>query len=63
MNAMLIYLLAFGGGVLTIRHEIDLGTLVALVSYLNRLYGPITGLSNVQVTVMTALRRPANHHS
>jgi len=47
---------AYGwGGVLTIRHEIDLGTLVALVSYLNRLYGPITGLSNVQVTVMTAL--------
>ncbi|HEX4079605.1 MAG TPA: ABC transporter ATP-binding protein [Rhizomicrobium sp.] len=47
---------AYGwGGVLTIRHEIDLGTLVALVSYLGRLYGPITGLSNVQVTVMTAL--------
>jgi ATP-binding cassette subfamily B protein len=47
---------AYGwGGVLTIRHQIDLGTLVALVSYLGRLYGPITGLSNVQVTVMTAL--------
>ena len=47
---------AYGwGGVLTIRHEIDLGTLVALVSYLGRLYGPLTGLSNVQVTVMTAL--------
>jgi ATP-binding cassette subfamily B protein len=48
--------IAYGwGGVLTIRHEIDLGTLVALVSYLGRLYGPIMGLSNVQVTVMTAL--------
>jgi ATP-binding cassette subfamily B protein len=47
---------AYGwGGVLTIRHAIDLGTLVALVSYLGRLYGPLTGLSNVQVTVMTAL--------
>jgi len=47
---------AYGwGGVLTIRHAIDLGTLVALVSYLSRLYGPLTGLSNVQVTVMTAL--------
>ncbi len=47
---------AYGwGGVLTIRHQIDLGTMVALVSYLSRLYGPITGLSNVQVTVMTAL--------
>ena len=43
------------GGVLTIRHAIDLGTLVALISYLARLYVPITGLSNVQVTVMTAL--------
>ena len=43
------------GGVLTIRHGMDLGTLVALISYLRRLYGPITGLSNMQVTVMTAL--------
>jgi ATP-binding cassette subfamily B protein len=48
--------IAFGwGGVLTIHHALDLGTLVALVSYLGRLYGPITGLSNIQVTVMTAL--------
>jgi ATP-binding cassette subfamily B protein len=47
---------AYGwGGVLTISRAIDLGTLVALVSYLGRLYGPLTGLSNVQVTVMTAL--------
>ncbi|HTC84023.1 MAG TPA: ABC transporter ATP-binding protein, partial [Rhizomicrobium sp.] len=48
--------IAFGwGGVMTIHHLMDLGTLVALVSYLGRLYGPITGLSNIQVTVMTAL--------
>jgi ATP-binding cassette subfamily B protein len=48
--------IAYGwGGVLTVRHEIDLGTLVALVSYLGRLYAPLMGLSNVQVTVMTAL--------
>lgn len=47
---------AFGwGGVLTIRHAMDLGALVALVAYLERLYGPITALSNVQVTIMTAL--------
>ena len=31
------------------------GTVVALTSYLNRLYGPLTALSNVQVDVMTAL--------
>jgi ATP-binding cassette, subfamily B, bacterial len=54
--ASLAAAVAYGwGGVLTIRHAIDLGTLVALVSYLARLYGPLTGLSNVQVTVMTAL--------
>jgi ATP-binding cassette subfamily B protein len=48
--------LAFGwGGVLTIRQAMDLGTLVALVAYLERLYGPIAGLSNIQVTIMTAL--------
>jgi ATP-binding cassette subfamily B protein len=47
---------AYGwGGVLTIRHAMDLGTLVALVSYLGRLYAPITALSNIQVTIMTAL--------
>lgn len=43
------------GGVLAIAHKLDVGTLVALSAYLARLYGPITGLSNVQVTVMTAL--------
>jgi len=48
--------LAYGwGGVLAARHALDLGTVVALVSLLARLYGPLTGLSNVQVTVMTAL--------
>ncbi len=49
-------ILALGwGGVLAIKGELDVGTLVALISYLARLYGPITGLSNIQVTVMTAL--------
>src|SRR6185437_14652910 len=43
------------GGVLAIAHRLDVGTLVALTAYLTRLYGPITGLSNIQVTVMTAL--------
>ncbi len=31
------------------------GTVVALTAYLNRLYGPLTALSNVQVDIMTAL--------
>jgi ATP-binding cassette, subfamily B, bacterial len=48
--------LVFGwGGLLAIERTLDVGTLVALVSYLNRLYGPLTALSNVQVSVMTAL--------
>jgi ATP-binding cassette, subfamily B, bacterial len=48
--------LAYGwGGVLAVEHKLDVGTVVALVSYLVRLYGPLTGLSNIQVSVMTAL--------
>ncbi|MGB6385082.1 MAG: ABC transporter ATP-binding protein [Terriglobales bacterium] len=43
------------GGVLAIKHVLDVGTVVALVSYLARLYGPLVGLSNIQVSVMTAL--------
>jgi ATP-binding cassette subfamily B protein len=43
------------GGVLAAKGLLDVGTVVALVSYLTRLYGPLTGLSNVQVDVMTAL--------
>ena len=56
LMASLATVLVFGwGGVLSIHHELDVGTLVAMVSYLGRLFGPITGLSNVQVTIMTAL--------
>ncbi len=48
--------LAYGwGGVLAVQHVLDVGTVVALVSYLVRLYGPLLGLSNIQVSVMTAL--------
>ncbi len=47
---------AYGwGGVLTVQHRLDLGTVVAFLSYLSRLYVALTGLSNIQVTVMTAL--------
>jgi ATP-binding cassette, subfamily B, bacterial len=48
--------LAYGwGGVLAVKHLLDVGTVVALVSYLARLYAPLLGLSNVQVSIMTAL--------
>jgi ATP-binding cassette subfamily B protein len=48
--------LAYGwGGVMAVRHVLDVGTVVALVSYLTRLYFPLLGLSNVQVSIMIAL--------
>ncbi len=43
------------GGVLAARHMLDLGTVVAFTALLGRMYFPLMGLSNVQVTVMTAL--------
>ncbi|HEX4660166.1 MAG TPA: ABC transporter ATP-binding protein [Streptosporangiaceae bacterium] len=43
------------GGDLVIRGAFQVGALVALAGLLSRLYGPITALSNVQVSVMTAL--------
>jgi ATP-binding cassette subfamily B protein len=43
------------GGTLVVRGAFQVGTLVSLALLLNRLYGPITALSNVQVNVMTAL--------
>jgi ATP-binding cassette subfamily B protein len=43
------------GGVLAIQGSLTVGVVVALTSYLTRLYGPITALSNVQVDVMTTL--------
>jgi ATP-binding cassette subfamily B protein len=43
------------GGHLVINEAITLGTLVALGTYVTRLYGPLTGLSNARVDVMSAL--------
>jgi ATP-binding cassette subfamily B protein len=43
------------GGVLSVQGSLQVGTVVALAAYLTRLYGPLTSLSNVQVSVMTAL--------
>ncbi|SHE83867.1 ATP-binding cassette, subfamily B [Ferrithrix thermotolerans DSM 19514] len=43
------------GGVLAVKGELTVGTLVALTAYLGRLYGPLTSLSNIQVDIMTAL--------
>jgi ATP-binding cassette, subfamily B, bacterial len=43
------------GGTLVIHGAFQVGALVTLALLLQRLYGPITSLSNVQVNVMTAL--------
>jgi ATP-binding cassette subfamily B protein len=54
--ASLSVIVVYGwGGVLAAERELDVGTVVALVSYLIRLYGPLTGLSSLQVDVMTTL--------
>jgi ATP-binding cassette, subfamily B, bacterial len=56
LMATLATALAYGwGGVLAVEHALDVGTVVALVSYLQRLYMPLVGLSNIQVSIMTAL--------
>ena len=55
-TAALATALVYGwGGVLAATGALQIGTLVALTAYLNRLYGPLTALSNVQVDIMTAL--------
>lgn len=43
------------GGVLAVDRTLSVGTVVALVAYLSRLYGPLTQLSNMNVDIMTAL--------
>lgn len=48
--------LAYGfGGTAAITGTLTVGTLLALVALLGRLYGPLTALANVRVDVMTAL--------
>ena len=56
LTAALATAVVYGwGGIQVIDKTLQLGTVVALASYLARLYGPLTSLSNVQIDVMTAL--------
>ncbi len=56
LTASLATALVYGvGGLMAVHGTLLVGTVVALTAYLNRLYGPLTSLSNVQVDVMTAL--------
>lgn len=54
--AALTTVIFFGwGGVQAARGTLDVGTLVALVTYSTRLYAPLMGLSSLPVDVMTTL--------
>ena len=44
----------YGGGVMAIRSGLEVGTIVAFVSYLARLYGPAAALVGVQVQIVSA---------
>ena len=43
------------GGILVIRHDIKIGVLVAMVTLLGKLLGPINALSGLQINVLTTL--------
>jgi ATP-binding cassette subfamily B protein len=56
LTAAIATALVYGwGGVLAVHGALAVGTVVALTAYLNRLYGPLTALSNINVDIMTAL--------
>ena len=56
LTASLATAITYGwGGVMSVRGILSVGTIVALTAYLNRLYGPLTQLSNFNVDIMTAL--------
>ncbi|MDZ4167080.1 MAG: ABC transporter ATP-binding protein [Coriobacteriia bacterium] len=56
LTAALATALVYGwGGTMAVSGILDVGTVVALTAYLNRLYGPLTALSNINVDIMTAL--------
>jgi ATP-binding cassette, subfamily B, bacterial len=56
LTASLATAIVYGaGGVAAIHGALQVGTVVALASYLTRLYQPLTQLSNLNLDVMTAL--------
>ncbi len=54
--AAMVTALIYGlGGALVIRHVLQLGTLVALVALIARLYGPVNTVTSLQLNVLTTL--------
>ena len=52
MGPMIIY---FYGGYLFIKDELSVGAIIAFVTLLNRLYGPVTQLSNIHVDITRSM--------
>jgi ATP-binding cassette, subfamily B, bacterial len=56
LSSALTLALVYGlGGILVTTHAFKIGSLVALVALINRMYGPINQLSSMQLNVLTAL--------
>jgi ATP-binding cassette, subfamily B, bacterial len=56
LSSALTLALVYGlGGMLVSAHAFKIGSLVALVALINRMYGPINQLSSMQLNVLTAL--------
>jgi ATP-binding cassette subfamily B protein len=56
LTAALATAIVYGvGGIAAVHGTLQVGTVVALTSYLTRLYQPLTQLSNLNLDVMTAL--------
>jgi len=56
VTAALATAFAYGfGGVAALNHTIEVGTVVAMTMYLQRLYAPLTQLSNLHVDLMSAV--------
>jgi ATP-binding cassette subfamily B protein len=56
LTASLATAIVYGwGGDLAVRGALNVGTVVALTAYLNRLYGPLTSMSNINVDLLTTL--------
>jgi ABC-type multidrug transport system fused ATPase/permease subunit len=55
VSALALALVYGLGGYLSLEGSLDAGTVVTLALLLTRLYGPLTGLANARVDVMTAL--------
>lgn len=54
-SAIGVALVYWAGGHLVLGGAISVGTIVAFAAYLNRLYGPISALSNIQVEFATSM--------